>query len=95
MRQIQSVIFACVLLSLPIASVQAAEPNAQELVAKNLEARGGAEALKALRAIQFKGTIRFPGVPTWFSKTPGKIAGPTARLGQDTDEVLRELGLGR
>jgi hypothetical protein len=61
MRQIQSVIFACVLLSLPIASVQAAEPNAQELVAKNLEARGGAEALKALRAIQFKGTIRFPG----------------------------------
>lgn len=61
MRQIQSVIFACVLLSLPIASAQAAEPNAQELVAKNLEARGGAEALKALRTIQFKGTIRFPG----------------------------------
>ncbi len=40
-----------------------------------------------------QGTIRFPGVPTWFSKTPGKVAGPTARLGQDTEEVLGELGL--
>lgn len=40
-----------------------------------------------------EGKIRFPGVPTWFSKTPGKVAGPTARLGQDTEEVLSELGL--
>ena len=40
-----------------------------------------------------EGTIRFPGVPTWFSKTPGKVAGPTAHLGQHSDEVRRELGL--
>lgn len=38
------------------------------------------------------GTVRFPGIPTWFSKTPGKVAGPTARLGRDTEEVLGELG---
>jgi crotonobetainyl-CoA:carnitine CoA-transferase CaiB-like acyl-CoA transferase len=38
-----------------------------------------------------EGTIKFPGVPTWFSKTPGKVAGPTAHLGQHTSEVLREL----
>ena len=38
-----------------------------------------------------EGKIRFPGVPTWFSRTPGKVAGPTARLGQHTAEVLGEL----
>jgi crotonobetainyl-CoA:carnitine CoA-transferase CaiB-like acyl-CoA transferase len=36
-----------------------------------------------------------PGVPTWFSRTPGRIAGPTRELGADTDDVLRELGLDR
>jgi hypothetical protein len=61
MRQIQNIILACALVSAPLVSVKAAEPSAQELVAKNLEARGGADALKALRTIQFKGTIRFPG----------------------------------
>lgn len=40
-----------------------------------------------------EGTIRFPGVPTWFSKTPGKVAGPTAHLGEHGDAVRRELGL--
>ncbi len=39
------------------------------------------------------GPVRMPGVPTWFSKTPGRIAGPTRELGADTAEVLRELGL--
>lgn len=61
MRPIQTVMIAYVLVTIPIASARAAEPSAQELVAKNLEARGGAEALKALRTIQFKGTVRFPG----------------------------------
>jgi crotonobetainyl-CoA:carnitine CoA-transferase CaiB-like acyl-CoA transferase len=41
------------------------------------------------------GPVRMPGVPTWFSKTPGRIAGPTRELGADTVEVLSELGLDR
>jgi len=36
------------------------------------------------------GTIRYPGVPTWFSKTPGKVAGPTPHLGENTQEILKE-----
>ncbi|MDT5147918.1 MAG: hypothetical protein QOC58_2563 [Mycobacterium sp.] len=39
------------------------------------------------------GTVRFPGVPTWFSRTPGRVAGPAPELGADTAEVLDELGL--
>ncbi|WP_174184236.1 CaiB/BaiF CoA transferase family protein [Nocardia barduliensis] len=34
------------------------------------------------------GAVRFPGPPTWFSRTPGRIAGPAPRLGADTAEVL-------
>jgi crotonobetainyl-CoA:carnitine CoA-transferase CaiB-like acyl-CoA transferase len=37
------------------------------------------------------GPVKFPGVPTWFSKTPGKVHGPTPELGADTEEVLGEL----
>ena len=39
------------------------------------------------------GPVRFPGVPTLFSRTPGKVAGPAPTLGADTDAVLDELGL--
>jgi hypothetical protein len=39
------------------------------------------------------GPVRFPGVPTWFSRTPGRVAGPAPSLGEDTDDVLGELGL--
>ncbi|MGB8502055.1 CaiB/BaiF CoA transferase family protein, partial [Mycobacterium sp.] len=39
------------------------------------------------------GPVRFPGVPTWFSRTPGRVAGPAPELGEDTSEVLDELGL--
>jgi crotonobetainyl-CoA:carnitine CoA-transferase CaiB-like acyl-CoA transferase len=39
------------------------------------------------------GPVRFPGVPTWFSRTPGRVAGATPELGADTKEVLEELGL--
>ena len=39
------------------------------------------------------GKLRFPGVPTWFSASPGKVHGPAPALGEHTDEVLRELGL--
>ncbi|MEO6092234.1 MAG: CoA transferase [Novosphingobium sp.] len=40
-----------------------------------------------------QGPVRFPGVPTWFSATPGRVAGGAPLLGQDTDEVLSEVGL--
>jgi crotonobetainyl-CoA:carnitine CoA-transferase CaiB-like acyl-CoA transferase len=39
------------------------------------------------------GPIHFPGVPTWFSQTPGHVQGPAPRLGAHTDEVLSEYGL--
>jgi crotonobetainyl-CoA:carnitine CoA-transferase CaiB-like acyl-CoA transferase len=39
------------------------------------------------------GPVRFPGVPTWFSRTPGRVAGPAPELGANTAEVLEELGL--
>ncbi|MEY2926225.1 MAG: hypothetical protein RL367_702 [Pseudomonadota bacterium] len=39
------------------------------------------------------GPIRFPGVPTRFSRTPGKVAGPAPSLGEHTEQVLREYGL--
>ena len=37
------------------------------------------------------GPVRFPGVPTWFSRTPGHVAGAAPALGADTEEVLEEL----
>jgi crotonobetainyl-CoA:carnitine CoA-transferase CaiB-like acyl-CoA transferase len=39
------------------------------------------------------GPVRFPGVPTWFSSTPGRVAGPAPELGEHTAEVLAEIGL--
>jgi len=39
------------------------------------------------------GPVPFPGVPTWFSRTLGRVAGPGPELGADTAEVLEELGL--
>lgn len=39
------------------------------------------------------GRVKFPGVPTWFSRTPGKVQGPAPELGADTADVLGELGL--
>ena len=40
-----------------------------------------------------QGRMRMPGVPTWFSRTPGRIAGPAPELGAHTREVLDSLGL--
>jgi len=40
-----------------------------------------------------QGPVRFPGVPTWFSRTPGRVAGPAPGLGEHTREVLDELGI--
>src|ERR1700684_3954264 len=39
------------------------------------------------------GPVRFPGVSTWFSRAPGRVAGPAPELGAHTDAVLDELGL--
>jgi crotonobetainyl-CoA:carnitine CoA-transferase CaiB-like acyl-CoA transferase len=40
-----------------------------------------------------QGPVRFPGVPTWFSQTPGKVAGPTPLVGEHTQEVFTEFGI--
>ena len=42
-----------------------------------------------------QGPVRFPGVPTWFSHTPGRVAGPAPELGANTQEVLDELKAAR
>ncbi|KAB2381294.1 CaiB/BaiF CoA transferase family protein [Actinomadura montaniterrae] len=41
------------------------------------------------------GPVRFPGTPAWFSRTPGRVAGPAPRLGAHTAEVLDEMGWDR
>jgi crotonobetainyl-CoA:carnitine CoA-transferase CaiB-like acyl-CoA transferase len=40
-----------------------------------------------------QGPVRFPGVPTWFSHTKGRVHGGAPALGEHTREVLDELGL--
>jgi crotonobetainyl-CoA:carnitine CoA-transferase CaiB-like acyl-CoA transferase len=39
------------------------------------------------------GKLTYPGVPTWFGATPGKVRGPAPRLGEHTDELKAVLGL--
>jgi crotonobetainyl-CoA:carnitine CoA-transferase CaiB-like acyl-CoA transferase len=39
------------------------------------------------------GPTRFPGIPTWFSASPGAIRGGAPTLGEHNAEVLAELGL--
>ena len=41
-----------------------------------------------------EGTVRALGMPLKLSKTPGEIRRPAPLLGEHTDEVLREAGLG-
>jgi crotonobetainyl-CoA:carnitine CoA-transferase CaiB-like acyl-CoA transferase len=38
------------------------------------------------------GAVRFPGVPTWFSATPGKVAGGAPGLDAHGDAVRGEIG---
>jgi crotonobetainyl-CoA:carnitine CoA-transferase CaiB-like acyl-CoA transferase len=38
-----------------------------------------------------QGPVRFPGVPTWFSRTPGRVAGGAPELGAHTAEVLEQI----
>jgi hypothetical protein len=46
---------------LGVAAFPAAAQDAQGLVAKNLEARGGAAAIDSLKAVRFQGRLVFPG----------------------------------
>jgi len=39
-----------------------------------------------------EGTLRFPGIPTTFSETPGAIGDPGPALGGESLDVLREAG---
>lgn len=39
------------------------------------------------------GPVRFPGVPSWFSATPGHVTGFAPKLGEHTEQILAELGL--
>ncbi|WP_027284907.1 CaiB/BaiF CoA transferase family protein [Rubritepida flocculans] len=38
------------------------------------------------------GRMRFPGMPAWFSRTPGRVEGPAPAHGQDGRAVLEEAG---
>ncbi|GGC22757.1 CoA transferase [Novosphingobium marinum] len=44
------------------------------------------------RRVTPMGTLRFPGIPTSFSETPGAIGDPGPALGADNDALLREAG---
>lgn len=39
-----------------------------------------------------EGKVRFPGIPTWFSASPGSIRAGAPKLGEHTDQVKAELG---
>lgn len=54
----------------------------------HLEAVGFFETVETRR-----GKVRFPGVPTTFSTTPGKVAGPAPELGEHSQQVREEFGL--
>ena len=56
-----SVRHALAALSLGCAAIPVAAQDAQNLVSKNLEARGGTAALDAIKSISFEGRTIFPG----------------------------------
>ena len=39
------------------------------------------------------GPVRFPGPAVWFSRTPGRVAGPAPRLGAHNQEIIDELDM--
>ncbi len=41
-----------------------------------------------------EGTLRLPGLPATYGKTPGAIRRLPPRLGEHSEEILREAGLG-
>src|SRR3954454_20130870 len=56
-----SVRHALVALLLGAVAVPASAQDAQSLIAKNLEARGGTVALDAIKSVSFEGRTIFPG----------------------------------
>ncbi len=38
-----------------------------------------------------QGPVRFPGIPTWFSRTPGHVHGPAPELGEHSADIRAEL----
>lgn len=74
--------YALAALLFSTAAFPAAAQDAQSLVAKNLEARGGAAALAAVRSVNFEGKIIFPGdFELTYKETRARIgAGSQARV---------------
>ena len=72
-------------------AIPAAAQDAQSLVAKNLEARGGDAALSAIKAISFNGRVIFPGdFELTYKETRARLgAGPADRV----DLMLQGLDL--
>jgi len=77
--QIRSIVAA---LLIGGAAVPAAAQDAQSLLNKNLEARGGAPALAAIKSIGFQGRVLFPGdFELTYKETRARLgANPAARL---------------
>ena len=42
-----------------------------------------------MRVVGTAGSVwRYAVVPSWFSRTPGRVAGPAPRLGEHTAEIV-------
>jgi hypothetical protein len=75
-----SVRHALAALSLGSAAIPAAAQDAQSLVSKNLEARGGAAALDAIKSISFEGRTIFPGdFELTYKEARARLAGDRIR----------------
>ncbi len=52
------------------------------------------EAVGFFESVDSKhGPVRFPGVPTGFSKTPGRVAGPAPELDEHSHQLRKEFGI--
>ena len=70
-------------LDIPASPVQSPE---QLLDDTHLNAVGFFETIETPQ-----GKVRFPGVPAWFSRTPGRVAGGAPELGAHSAEIRAEL----
>jgi hypothetical protein len=66
-------------LLLSAGAIPAAAQDAQSLVTKNLEARGGAAALAAIKSVSFEGRTIFPGdLELTYKQVQARMGGATA-----------------